>query len=210
VFHPLRGLRARNRLRTAIGTPPDRVVILIAGRLVAEKGYRELIEAMRTVDAELWAIGARLDSDHAAGIEDVMHVLEQDPSLKERIHFLGYRSDMPDLLRAADIFTLPSHREGMPRSIIEAMLSGLPVVATDIRGSREEVVDGKTGLLVPVNDSRALADALNRLVSDAALRTAMGRDGLERARVHFVEDTVIGRQLDHLGLRGSAPGYRPS
>ena len=83
-----------------------------------------------------------------------------------RIRFLGYRQDMADLMRAADIFTLPSHREGMPRSIIEAMLTGLPVVATNIRGSREEVVDGETGLLVPrIRRQCQLAGALQSLVS---------------------------------------------
>jgi len=201
VFHPPAADSAHRAIRTSLGTPGDRTVILATGRLVAEKGYRELVEAMRDVDAELWVVGPRLASDHAEGIEDVIRMVENDPGLRERIRFLGYRSDMPDLLRAADIFTLPSHREGMPRSIIEAMLTGLPVVATDIRGTREEVVDGETGLLVPVRDTAALAGALGSMVADAARRTDMGLAGLARARAQFVEDKVIDRQIDHLGLR---------
>ena len=189
--------------RASIGTADDRLVVLMAGRLVAEKGYGELITAMRDVDAELWAVGDRLSSDHAADINDTIRDVEADPALRERIRFLGYRDDMADLLRAADIFTLPSHREGMPRSIIEAMLTGLPVVATDVRGSREEVVDGETGLLVPVRDAAALARALQTLVADPARRHDMGAAGLERGRRLYDERLVIDRQLDHLGLRAT-------
>jgi len=88
----------------------------------------------------------------------------------------------------------------MPRAIIEAMMTGLPVVATRIRGTREQVVDGETGLLVPVGDSAALAAALGRLVADPALRAAMGRAGLARARALYDEARVIARQIEVLGL----------
>ena len=200
VFRPADDPASRSAVRATLGTPDDRVVILMAGRLVAEKGYNELLAAMRDVHAELWAVGDRLASDHAAGIDESMRTIESDPKLRERVRFLGYRDDMADLMRAADIFTLPSHREGMPRSIIEAMLSGLPVVATDVRGSREEVVAGETGLLVPVCDANALTAALNTLVHDATARDRMGNAGLARARRLYDERLVIARQLEHLGL----------
>jgi glycosyltransferase involved in cell wall biosynthesis len=199
---PLETTRAE--IRAALGTPPDRPVILTIGRLVAEKGYPELVEAMRDVDAELWIVGERLASDHAGGIGAALAAAESDPVLKTRVRLLGYRSDVPDLLRSADIFTLPSHREGMPRSIIEAMLSGRPVVATDIRGSREEVVDGETGLLVPVRDPNALAAALTRLTGDAALRAKLGAAGLARARELYDEANVVARQLDLIGLTSAS------
>ncbi len=184
----------RADIRAALGTPQDRPVILVVGRLVAEKGYPELVEAMRNVDAELWIVGERLASDHAGGIDAAVAAAERDPVLQSRIRLLGYRSDVPNLLRAADMFTLPSHREGMPRSIIEAMLAGLPVVATDIRGSREEVIDGQTGLLVPVRDAKALAAALQRLAGDPALRAKLGTAGLVRARDLYDEAKVVARQ----------------
>jgi glycosyltransferase involved in cell wall biosynthesis len=186
----------RADIRAALGTSPDRPVILMVGRLVAEKGYPELVEAMRDVDAELWIVGERLASDHAGGIDATIAAAESDPVLKSRIRRLGYRSDVPELLRAADIFTLPSHREGMPRSIVEAMLTGLPVVATDIRGSREEVAEGQTGLLVPVRDAKSLAAALRRLAGDPALRAKLGAAGLVRARDLYDETKVVARQLD--------------
>jgi glycosyltransferase involved in cell wall biosynthesis len=107
-------------------------------------------------------------------------------------------------MRAADIYTLPSHREGMPRSVIEAMMSGLPVVGTDIRGTREEVAEGETGTLVPVDDAKALAAALMRLVADPKLRAVWGAKGRERALSLYREDLVIARQLTALGLGSPA------
>ncbi len=195
----------RSELRAALGAPAGAVVVMMIGRLVAEKGYLELFEAMGRVDAVLWVVGERLESDRPSAVEAAVAGLEEHPELAERIRFLGYRRDVPDLLRAADIFTLPSHREGMPRSIIEAMMTGLPVVATDIRGSREEVVPGETGLLVPVRDSEALAEALSRLVEDAALRRRLGRAGRARALELYDEAKVVARQLDLLGLAPARP-----
>ena len=190
-------------IRAGFDTGADAVVIAMVGRLVAEKGYRELFEAMRRIDAVLWVIGERLATDHAQDIGTAIERARDDPTLGARLRFLGQRTDVEEILRAADIFTLPSHREGMPRSIIEAMMTALPVVATDIRGSREEVVVEETGLLVPVGDAAALAAALGRLVGDAGLRARLGTAGLARARALYEERQVIARQLDLLGLNQS-------
>ncbi len=199
-FHSVGDAAERAATRRALEVPEDAVVILMIGRLVAEKGYLELFEAMREVEALLWVVGERLPSDHASAIDQAIDALARDSQLAPRIRLLGYRSAVPQLLRAADIFTLPSHREGMPRSIIEAMLSGLPVVATDIRGAREEVVSGETGALVPVRDLRALATALGRLVADPALRARQGAAGRARALELYDEHKIIARQLALLGL----------
>ncbi len=201
-FHPAAQDDAdRRALRVSLGVDDATPVIAMIGRLVAEKGYPELFAAMREVEAALWVIGERLTSDHAAAIDAAISEIERDVVLGRRVRFLGYRGDVADLLRAADIFTLPSHREGMPRSIVEAMLSALPVVATDIRGSREEVVDGETGLLVPVEAPRALAAALGRLARDGALRRRMGEAGLRRALALHVEHKIVARQIARLGLQ---------
>lgn len=190
----------RRAVRQALDTPRDAVVIVMVGRLVAEKGYPELFRAVKTLDAHLWAVGSRLASDHAIAIERSLAEVEADPRLGSRIRLLGERDDVPDLLAAADIFTLPSHREGMPRSIIEAMMTGLPVVATDIRGSREEVVAGETGHLVPAGDAPALSAALDDLVRDPLKRAAFGAAGRRRALELYDERNVIRRQLEILGL----------
>lgn len=204
-FHPAKDAAERRQLRAELGAGDGDTVILMVGRLVAEKGYVELIEALKSVEARLWVAGERLDSDHAGPIDAALRAAESDPVLKRRVRFLGYRGDVPALMRAADIYTLPSHREGMPRSVIEAMMTGLPVVGTDIRGTREEVVDGETGTLVPVNDAKALAAGLARLAGDAELRTAWGAKGRERALALYREDFVIARQLEALGLAGTRP-----
>ena len=108
----------------------------------------------------------------------------------------GEREDIPGLLAAMDIFCLPSWREGMPRSIIEAMRMELPVVATNIRGSREEVVDGETGFLVPVKNVNRLHEKLEYLVNNPEIRKRIGLSGRSRAMKLYDEDVVINRQLD--------------
>jgi glycosyltransferase involved in cell wall biosynthesis len=200
LFHPPSLPTERAVTRRTLDTPEDATVVLVVGRLVAEKGYLELFEAMRRVDAVLWVVGDRLPSDHASPIDQALETLARDPVSSRRLRLLGYRDDVPTLMRAADIYTLPSHREGMPRSIIEAMFTGLPVVATDIRGSREEVVQGETGALVPRRDAKALAAALTRLVADPALRARQGAAGRARALELYDEDKVVSRQIAILGL----------
>ncbi len=190
---------ARARLRAALGTPEDRPVILAVSRLVRTKGYPELAAAMRMVPAaELWVVGERLASDPGPD----MNALLDAAGLGPRLRRLGYRADMPAVMAAADIFTLPSYFEGLPVSIIEAMLCGLPVVASDIPGPREQVVPEETGLLVPAHDARALAAALTRLIAEPDTRARMGAAGRVRAEVLFDERKIIARTLDLLGLRG--------
>ena len=187
---------ARARVRAALGVPADRVAVVIVSRLVRHKGHLELLHAMRDVPgAELWVVGNRLPSDHGP---DPTALFAQAPPGSVRL--LGYRTDIPAVLAAADIFALPSHFEGLPMSVIEAMLSGLPVVATRIRGPREQVVDGETGLLVPPMQAAPLAAALRRLVADPALRAAMGVAGRQRAMALYDERAVLARTLDLLGL----------
>jgi glycosyltransferase involved in cell wall biosynthesis len=187
---------ARARLRAALGVAPDQVVVVAVSRLVRHKGYPELLAAMAGVPAELWVVGARLASDHGEDLEPLFAASGLGPRLRR----LGYREDVPAILAAADIFALPSHFEGLPMSVIEAMLTGLPVVATDIRGPREQVVDGVTGLLVPPAQAAPLAAALARLAGDAALRQAMGAAGRARALARYTEAAVIARTLDLLRL----------
>ncbi|MBN8873774.1 MAG: glycosyltransferase family 4 protein [Rhodospirillales bacterium] len=194
-FHP--DPDARRRIRAELGVPPDRVVILAVSRLVWHKGYPELAAAMPHVpDAALWVVGERLDSDRGPD----MAALLRAAGLGDRLKLLGYREDVPALMAAADVFTLPSRFEGLPMSVIEAMLTGLPVVATDVRGPAEQVVPEVTGLLVPPNDAAALATALRRLAADPALRARMGEAGRRRALDCYDEAKVLARTLDLLGL----------
>ena len=195
VFRPDAG--ARTRVRAGLGCPGDAVVVVIVSRLVRHKGYPELLAAMRDVPgAELWVVGERLSSDHGEEAEGWF----VDAGLGRRLRRLGYRGDVAAVLAAADVFALPSQFEGLPMSVIEAMLCGLPVVATDVSGPREQVVDGETGLLVPLGDVGALARALDRLVGDAGLRAQMGAAGRARGVAVYDEAVVVARTLDVLGL----------
>jgi glycosyltransferase involved in cell wall biosynthesis len=193
-FHP--DPEARRRIRAELGVAEDRVVAIAVSRLVRHKGYPELLAAMREVDAELWVVGERLASDHGDDMEPVFAT----SGLGARLRRLGYREDIPALLAAADIFALPSHFEGLPMSIIEAMLTALPVVATDISGPREQVVDGITGFLVPPARVAPLAAALQRLAIDPDLRARLGDAGRMRALEHYDEAKVVAHTLDLLGL----------
>ncbi|HEX4369486.1 MAG TPA: glycosyltransferase family 4 protein [Rhodopila sp.] len=195
VFRP--DPAARARIRSELGVPTDRVVVIAVSRLVWHKGYPELAAAMRAVpEADLWVVGDRLDSDRGADMAAVL----RSAGLGYRLRMLGYRSDIPALLAAADIFTLPSRFEGLPMSVIEAMLTGLPVVATNVRGPAEQVVDELTGLSVPAGDAASLGAALGRLVRDSDLRDRMGHAGRQRALDCYDEAKVLSRTLDLLGL----------
>ena len=190
IFHP--DPTRRLAVRQTLDVPDDRVAIVAVSRLVRHKGYPELLAAMETVpDAELWVVGERLSSDHGEDLEPYFTRAER--LLGSRLKMLGYRDDVAAVLAAADIFTLPSHFEGLPMSVIEAMLTGLPVVATDIRGSREEVEQDATGLLVPAGDIRSLAAALERLVRAPQDRHAMGTAGRARALRLFSEPVIVAR-----------------
>jgi glycosyltransferase involved in cell wall biosynthesis len=188
---------ARARIRAEFGVADDAVVIVAVSRLVRHKGYPELLAAMREVPAELWVVGERLDSDHGEDLEAYFAA----SGLGARLRRLGYRDDVPALLAAADIFALPSHFEGLPMSVIEAMLTGLPVVATDIRGPREQVTP-ETGLLVPPMAVAPLAEALRRLAENAGLRARLGAAGRARALALYDEAAVVARTLDLLGASG--------
>lgn len=191
---------AQLALRREFGlAPTDGPLIAIIGRLVREKGYFEFLEAFAAVlkqhpGARALLIGEALASDHDDSAAQI-RARHAALGLQGKAIFTGLRRDIPALLALADIFCLPSYREGMPRSIIEAMAAGLPVVATDIRGCREEVLSGQTGLLVPPRESAPLAEALTQLVANPALRETMGAAGHARALQEYDEKIVIERQM---------------
>jgi glycosyltransferase involved in cell wall biosynthesis len=193
LFHP--DAAARAALRAELGVPEDACVVIGVSRLVRHKGWPELLQAVCAAPANcvLWVVGERLGSDHGEDLEP--HFERAAAVLGRRLVRLGYRTDIARLLAAADVFCLPSHFEGLPMSVIEAMLAGLPVVATDIRGPREQVVEGQTGLLVPPGTVAPLAAALARLAADPALRTAMGAVGRARALDLFDEAKVLARTV---------------
>ena len=145
---------------------------------------------------DLWIllVGERLASDHERGVE--LELAAARDVLGDRLVSLGMRDDIPSLLSVMDLFCLPSWREGMPRTIIEAMVIGKPVLATDIRGSREEVVQEETGLIVPVRSSEAISKAIERFLLNLDWGRLLGEAGRKRALRVYDERQVVALQLD--------------
>jgi lipopolysaccharide/colanic/teichoic acid biosynthesis glycosyltransferase/glycosyltransferase involved in cell wall biosynthesis len=195
TYHP-----EPNGARAPLGlAAPDKVIGFV-GRMVAEKGIVELVEAMKKVikvlpEAKLLLVGDTLLSDRDRDTKLVIKNMLAQDDLASHVIFTGFIEDIPGVMKAIDLFTLPSYREGMPRSLIEAMASGKPVVATNIRGCREEVVPGSTGLLVPVKDSAALAKAIVSVLSDPELALRMGVEGRRRACELFDERIILDKQV---------------
>lgn len=183
----------RARLRAEWGIGDDEVVCLIVGRLVREKGVVELLEAAERLTGTVrFVIVGPTDSDKS----DAVDAAEDADAA---VVFTGQRTDMPECYTAADIFVTASWREGFPRSAMEAAAMGLPTVATDIRGNRQVITHGETGLLVPVRDDEAIAAAVAELATDPARRATMSEAARARAAAEFDQQRVIDRTLDAYG-----------
>ena len=198
--------KRKSRNRNLMGISERAKVIGFVGRIVAEKGILELLEAFRSIhqafsDCRLLIVGDNSAKERDTDTINVVYRLIEQYQLQDAVIFAGYRSDIEELMAVMDVFVLPSHREGMPRSIIEAMASSLPVVASNIRGCREEVVDGVTGLLVPVNQPVALAAAITTILQDAVLARKMGEQALINASAQFDEEKVLALQIAHIKQR---------
>lgn len=194
------GVKPDPAVRTELGLSLDDKVVGFIGRLVREKGVEELLQSMGQVieaipEAKLLVVGGTFKSDRDHRITKFRQQLIRQNDPESAIKFTGFRKDIPELLAIMDLFVLPSHREGMPRSILEAMAAGKPVVATNIRGCREEVVHGETGYLVPVNNPDKLADAIIEIMSDKMLAGRMGEAGRQRAIEFFDEAQILEKQL---------------
>jgi glycosyltransferase involved in cell wall biosynthesis len=190
---------ARFRAENGIGDAP---VAGFVGRIVREKGAVEFVRAAAAVkrevpEAKFVMVGDPLPSDRDSCLGEVAR-LRDELGLGGDLVLTGYRTDVPALLASFDVFALPSHREGMPRALLEAMASGLPVVATRIRGCREEVVDGGTGVLVPPRDPAALAGAMSRILRSRGLMADMGTAGRARVLEHFDERRIVALQVSRL------------
>jgi glycosyltransferase involved in cell wall biosynthesis len=164
---------AARALRTELGLPPEALVIGSIGRLNAQKGHRHLLAAAARVLAR-HAPGRLL----IVGDGDLMPALRaqaEDLGIAERMVFAGHRTDIPAVLAAIDVFCISSVYEGTPLALFEAMAAGRAIVSTAVDGCREVLADGVTGLLVQPQDDQALAAALDRVLADSALRTALGQ-----------------------------------
>jgi len=181
---PERGLL----VRASLGIPPDASVVGSIGRLNAQKGHRFLLEAAPTVLARHPTARVLIVGDG-----DLMGELKQRAASLEagdRVVFAGHRADVPDVLAALDVFCISSLYEGTPLALFEAMAAGRAIVSTAVDGCREVIEEGATGLLVPASDPVALASALDRVLSDGALRSRLGQAALLASRRYDVRSCV--------------------
>jgi glycosyltransferase involved in cell wall biosynthesis len=187
----------RTGWREKLGIPADAVVLLGVGRMATKKGFQVLFQAL----PELMAAVADLHVVLAGGGDLLEGFRSAASRFPGRVHLPGGvdHQTLPDLYRAADLFTLPAvhdragNVDGLPNVILEAMASGLPVVASGISGIPLAVVEGETGWLMPEGNAAALGEALKRLGGDRALRQRMGEAGRRKAQAELTWDTVAAR-----------------
>jgi glycosyltransferase involved in cell wall biosynthesis len=176
--------------------PDGLPIVAMAARLLRDKGVLEFVEAakilkMRRVEALFWLIGEP-DISNPTSL-----TLEELSAIKTEgvVHCLGYQNEVPSLYAKANIVALPSYREGLPKSLMEAAACGRAVVTTDVPGCRDAIESGITGLVVPPRNAIALADALEDLICDDVMRHTMGKLGRHLAEREFGIDKVVDAHL---------------
>ncbi len=180
--------------RRALGLSQDRLVIGTVGRLDPVKDQAGLLRAFTRVQEKHPEVLLAIVGDGPCRAE--LHALTAELGLSSRVRFLGERTDVPLLLKGMDLFVLPSIAEGISNTILEAMATGLPIVATRTGGNPELVEDGVTGMLAPVGDPQALAAALAAYVNNPQLRALQGRAGRQRAVDEFGLERMTGKYRD--------------
>jgi Glycosyltransferase len=169
--------------RKDLGIGLDDTVVTNVARLDPQKGQCHLIPAVKRIATKYPRLKVLLVGDGPD--KEKTSRLVKEHGLEDVIAIMGFRNDVPDILSCSDIFVLPSLNEGFPFSIVEAMAAGLPVIATDVGGNAEAVIDGETGRVIPPSDVTALSDAMVELIADAEKRMHMGLRGKLRADSEF-------------------------
>lgn len=171
--------------------PADALVALCVSNFYPYKGHEELVEAAVRVVPTFPNIVFLLVGRDSGTMEEI-RTRFRARGIEGSVRFLGGRADVPDLLRASDLFVHPSREEGFSNAILEAMAAGLPVVACDVGGNPEAVSDGETGRMAPSRDAAAFASAMAELLADPEKRKAMGEAGRRRAIERFSLDRMVG------------------
>jgi glycosyltransferase involved in cell wall biosynthesis len=176
----------------------ENTVVLMAARLLWDKGVQEFVSAARAlrendIPVEFWLAGEP-DTD-TPGFVPADQLQEWDQS--GVINWLGYCSEMPDLLNRVDIAVLPTHyNEGLPRFLVEAAATGLPLISTDLDACRRVVESGRNGIIIPRKSPTHLAEAVEKLVRNPSLREAMGKASREKVLSEFAEREVVEEWID--------------
>ncbi len=175
----------REPVRRELGLGGDDLLTIAVGNLSPRKGHITLLRAMAALQqhpkAKHWHVAIAGSGEE----EQNLRSFARESGIEPRVHLLGTRRDIPNILAASDIFTMPSHWEGLPVALLEAMFSAKPIVASGISGIPEAITDGVHGLLTPPGDVAAVAKGLERFLLDPAARRSFGAAALERATSTF-------------------------
>jgi glycosyltransferase involved in cell wall biosynthesis len=192
---------ARRSVRAELGLSTRALVLLSVGRLDSQKGHADLVHAFAALRAQRGDVRLLIAGEGAE--RERLDQLVVRLRLGQDVRLLGYRFDAARLMNAADIFVFPSHFEGTPFALLEAMTHGLPVVAAQFGGADEIVEDGGSGVLVPIGNVQALAVAILGLLGDPERLARLGAAGQQRARA-FTEATMIDETLAELERLGAS------
>jgi len=187
--------------RARLGIASDEFVMCIVANLIPYKGHRDLFAALGLAAAKLPPQWRLLVAGRDDGIGGALKEQAAQLGLLDHISFLGARDDVAAIMAASDVGLLCSHEEGFANAILEGMASGLPMIVTDVGGNPEAVIDGETGLVVPMRDVTRLSEAIVRLASDPALRRKFGDAGRLRAIENFgLQPFVYSHHRLYVGL----------
>lgn len=182
----------RSQKRKAIGVPDDAVMLLSVGELTKNKNHEIMIKAVAQLkDSRIHYVIAG-----QGRLKNYYDDLAEKYQISNRVHLVGYRSDITELYSIADIFCFPSLREGLPVSLMEAMAVGLPVVCSDIRGNRDLVEDGKGGFLVRNQSIEDYVDKIRTLIEEPHLRETMGKYNIEK--VKSFDSSIVNEKMEHI------------
>jgi glycosyltransferase involved in cell wall biosynthesis len=181
-------------LRAELDPSGQGILIGTTGRLMPQKGYHYLVQAMPSILRGFPQVRLVFVGD--GPLESELKGLAAQLGVSDQCRFLGFRTDITELLACFDMFVLPSLWEGLSISLLEALAAGKPIVATNIKGNREVIDHGVNGLLVNPGDPAALAEGIIHLLRDKEKARAMGERAKEKAKAFFSEEAMVRRTLD--------------
>lgn len=180
-----------NRDKASLDVENGATVITCVAEMHPRKGHKYLIEAFNRLQKNMPSLHLIL-----VGTGPIEQELKAKYGANTHIHFLGWRKDIPQILRASDLFVLPSLREAFGLSIVEAMASGVPAIATETGGAKDIIENGKSGLLVSPGDSESLAKAIKTLLDNPGQRKDLAKNALERVKTLFTAERTAERTAE--------------
>lgn len=173
-------------LKNELNIPDESIILLSIGELNKNKNHKIVIEAISKLDKSdihyvICGVGKELEN---------LKSLAKKLGLERQVHFLGFRKDISEILNYTDVFVFPSFREGLSVSVMEAMASGLPIIASDIRGNRDLVINGQGGELFNPNDSEELSYKISKFYTDKFLRKKYGKFNLDRIKLFSLDEVL--------------------